>query len=299
MKPAPLPLLLAATLLIASCSKPAATDRTGRLLSMAAEEAAGIPNTMDRFTRQLNIADLQLRTARKADAAKSLGLARDTLNVAKKADFDDFHRIAAWTAISQLARAAEDKDMALKASDLALAALNDVQPATERPQYVLSLASELAELRGKAAAVELLDSGSGWAADIMDPPSRRIALIAFTERLISLEAFEDARSALHRDPDPAWRTDTFLALANDLTPLPAGNYARYQEASGGGAGGGRGGRAAKSSSEYAAAPLDDVSPATSPANSAAARQAAFNATIRAAGSFGKDVRYEKVYQQNP
>src|SRR5207244_2079361 len=95
-----------------------------------------------------------------------------------------------------------------------LAALNDVQPAAERPQYVLSLAGELAELRGNAAAVELLDSGSTWAADIRDANVRRAALVAFADRLISLDAYENARTALRKDPDPAWRTDTFLALAN-------------------------------------------------------------------------------------
>src|SRR3954470_15895065 len=99
-----LPLLLA-TLLLAACERPN-TDRSARLLSMAAEEAANIPNTLDRFTRQLNIADTQLRTNRRQDADKSLLLARDTLASAKKEDFDDFHRIAGWTAISQLARTA-------------------------------------------------------------------------------------------------------------------------------------------------------------------------------------------------
>ena len=55
-----LPLILAAAALSA-CGQPP-SDKAGRLLSMAAEEAATIPNRLDRFTRQLNIADTQLMT---------------------------------------------------------------------------------------------------------------------------------------------------------------------------------------------------------------------------------------------
>jgi len=280
-----LPLIFAA-LLLSACgrSQPAPTDRAGRLLSMAAEEAANIPIVLDRFSRQLNIADTQLRTSRQADAAKTLALARDTLTVTKKEDFDDFHRIAGWTALSQLSRRANDRDLALKASDLALAALNDVQPAAERPQYVLSLAGELADLRGNDAAIELLNSGGAWAADLMDASTRRIALVAFTDRLLGYEAFENARTMLRRDPDPAWRTDTFLALANHVQALPDAQMALHNNANAlrevaqaakspapvlaadAAGGGGRGGRGGGGSSRQ--------------------------------NTFGKDVRFENVYQNN-
>jgi hypothetical protein len=263
--------LLAVALLLASCGKAPPVDRTGRLLSMAGEEAANIPDKMDRFTRQLHIAETQLRTDRKPDAAKTLALARDTLTASSKADFDDFHRIAAWTAISQLSRQAGDRALALSSSDLAQAALNDVQPATDRPQYVLSLAGELADLRGKEAAIELVNSGGAWAAEIVEPTARRMALTAFTDRLLSYEAFENARTMLKRDPDPVWRTDTFLSLAN--TPPGAMNdayaHARDQKQV----------LEAQARSKSPAAPANPYQQATPAQN------------------FGKGVRYEDVYQQ--
>jgi hypothetical protein len=238
---------------------------------MAGEEAANIPNMLDRFTRQLNIADTQLRTQRKEDAAKTLALARDSLKVSKKDDFDDFHRIAGWTAISQLSRQAGDRDLALQTSDLALAALNDVQPATERPQYVLSLAGELAELRGKDAAVELVNSGGAWAGTIMDPTARRTALLAFTDRLLSYEAYENARTMLRHDDDAAWRTDVFLSLANTSQAMATdAAYARHD-----------GGAAQR----VAATPMRATEIKAEPA-------------VPASQPFSKDVRFENVYRQS-
>jgi hypothetical protein len=258
--------LLAATLLLAACKS--SSDRTGRLLSMAGEEAANILDKMDRFTRQLHIAETQLRTDRKPHAAKTLALAQDTLKASSKADFDDFHRIAAWTAISQLSRQAGDRDLALRSSDLALGALNDVQPAAERPQYVLSLAGELADLRGKEAAIELINSGGAWAAEIVEPVARRTALTAFTDRLLSYDAFESARTMLRRDPDPVWRTDMFLSLANTSPDAMNGAYA--------------GGRV----SQEPRVAMVEASPVPADAHQ----------RTMSPQSFGKDVRYENVYQ---
>jgi len=277
-----LPTLLLASLLLAACSQPPSTDRAAHLLSMAAEEAANIPNTLDRFTRQLNIADTQLRTNRKTDAAKTLSLARDTLTTAKKEDFDDFHRIAGWTAISQLARSAEDRTLATKSADLALAALNDVKPETDRPQYVLSLAAELADLNGKPAAIELLNSGAGWATEIHDIATRRAALVAFTDALLNYDAFENARTALRHDPDAAWRTDTFLALANEtaiIAPIPDAHYADRATAA-----------AESKQRESTAGGRGAAAASAAPINSQSA-----NHTTNA--QFGKDVRFQNVYQQ--
>jgi hypothetical protein len=254
--------LLAMALLLTACDRAAQVDRAGRLLSMAGEEAANIPNKIDRFTRQLHIAETQLRTDRKPDAAKTLALAQDTLKASGKEDFDDFHRIAAWTSISQLSRQAGDRDLALKSADAAQEALNDVQPPADRPQYVLSLAGELAELRGKDAAIELVNSGGAWAAEIIEPGTRRTALIAFTNYLLNVDAFENARVMLKRDPDPAWRTDMFLSLADTYS-----NRQKLYE---------RG--------------IHEPRMASSP--SASADAAASSPT------FGKDVRYENVYKRN-
>ena len=88
MKTTPLALsLLVAALLVASCGKTEVpqSDRAGRLLSMAAEEAANIPVVLDRFTRQLNIADTQLRTSRQADAAKNQKYFLTAMNLHKQA----------------------------------------------------------------------------------------------------------------------------------------------------------------------------------------------------------------------
>ena len=133
---------------------------------MAGEEAANISNKLDRFSRQLNIANIQLNTGRQQDADKMLMLAGDTLTSAaegKDGQIDDFHRIAGWTSIAQLALRANDKDLAMKSADNALAALNEVKVVPERAVYVLSLATVLAEVRGKNAAIDLINSGGTWA----------------------------------------------------------------------------------------------------------------------------------------
>ena len=272
-------------ILLAGCAQPPAIDRSGRLLTMTSEEAANISSTLERFTRQLNIADTQVQTGRKADADKSLLLARDTLVSSKDATFDSFHRIAGWTAIAQLARAAEDRPLALKASDEALAALNNVSPVPERAQYVLSLAGELYLLKGRIDAIELLNSGAGWAEKIDDVNMRREALIAFSYRLISYDAFDDVRTALRRDPDAVWRTDTLLAMSHYY----AGDYAWERDhmrrsddlasvTSGSTAGAGRAGGISNAEDAYAD------------------RQAT-KAPRSGPPSFGKDVRFESVYKR--
>ncbi len=264
-------------MLLGSCQS-APPDRSARLLGMAGEEAANIPNQLDRFTRQLNIAYTQLRAGHNADADKTLALARDTLKGAAKADLDDLHRIAGWTAISQLSRRAGDREMALAASDHALATLNDVQPLTERPQYVLSLSWELADLRGKQAAIELLESGSAWAAEIKEQGTRRMALMIFARQLIAFDAFENARNTLHRDPDAAWRTDMFLALAHENVTY--GNYVSANGAMPGGmmaaSGGGGGGRGGGGSGTFSRA----------------------ESTPSSSSSWNKDVRFESVFKQS-
>lgn len=272
-------LLCTAMLLPTGCNGPA-PDRAGKLLTMAGEEAGAISNTLDRFSRQLNIAYTQLRTDRKPDAAKTLQLARETLKTAKKEDFDDFHRIAGWTAISQLARQAGDRDLALASSDKALEALNDVKPAAERPQYVLSLAGELADLRGKPAAIELLDSGSTWAGDIIEAGMRRTALVAFADRLIGYDAYENARTTLRKDPDASWRTDTFLAMAN-------GYSATYGQMN-----------ASKDFRNMADVNMRSSIGGRGGAAGGAAAATPYNQSLPQSQNFGKDVRFESVYQQS-
>ena len=53
---------------------------------------------------------------------------------------------------------------------------------------MLSLAGELADLRDKNAAIELVNSGGEWAAKIVEPNARRTALVAFADRLLAAGA---------------------------------------------------------------------------------------------------------------
>ncbi len=268
---------LAATLLclsLAACA-PTTEDRSGRLLTLAAEEAKNIPGSLDRFTRQLNIANTQINTFRLTDADKTLQLAAQTLTAGKTDDFDDFHRIAGWTSISELAWAAQDHAMAKDALQKALDALNTVKPVWNRAQYVDSLATELDVMRGHPDAVELLTTGAGWAAQIDDRNTRRLALFIFANHLISLDAYDPARAVLEREPDAAWRTDALLALADRYTVEPAVVLSSGMDMAAGmnlrnpapGAGGGGG---------FGGAGRGGQAPAT----------------------FGKDVRFESVFKQS-
>src|SRR5580704_2089615 len=96
---------------VASCDH-ATADRREQLLIMASEEVTMITNAKEKLTRQLNIADLQISMDHKADAAKTLTAARDGLTAASSADMDDLSRMSGWVSISELARAADDKELA-------------------------------------------------------------------------------------------------------------------------------------------------------------------------------------------
>jgi len=275
-------------LAVAGCSKPPVDDRATRVLDLAAQEAANIPQRMDRFARQLNIADTQVRRGQSESARKTLALVQETLVGAKKEEFDDFHRIAAWTSISQIARRAGDKGMATKAADNALATLNDVDPVEQRPQYVASLSEELDALRGHAAAIELLNTGASWAAQLSDANVRRFALYTFADRLIQLDGYDNAKTALEHDPDAAWRTDALMALADqaqgiqeprfaavaanaEAAPAAPGRGGGAGGFSGGGGGGGFGGATGGRGGRMSAVP--------------------------SVQGFNKDVHFENVYKQ--
>src|ERR1039458_1509363 len=111
MQAVALSLILASGVAMSSCTGETST-RSGKLLTMAAEEAGAIDSLQERLTRQLNIADLQIQTGQKAEAIKTLSLAAATLKVEEKEKktLDDFRRIAGWTSVAQLShRAADDK----------------------------------------------------------------------------------------------------------------------------------------------------------------------------------------------
>src|ERR1035437_5929127 len=68
-----LPVAMMMGLCLADCSTPN-MGRSGRLLTMAGEEAGLITNLSDRLTRQLNIADLPIPMGPKGGGEKTCGV---------------------------------------------------------------------------------------------------------------------------------------------------------------------------------------------------------------------------------
>ena len=180
---------------------------------MASEEVSSITNAKERLTRQLNIADLQINIGHNADAAKTLTAARDNLTAAAPADMDDLSRLSGWVSISELARAADDKELAGKACDDGRELLSSIKPEAVRCDYVLGLADEIYQLRGKPDAARLVILGGQWASTMMDKTTRRQALVAFMDRLMTYEDYDGARKVLRQEPDAVWRADILTAMA--------------------------------------------------------------------------------------
>jgi hypothetical protein len=220
--------LTSLALLLTACG-PVDTTRSGKLLTMAAEEAGFIPSLSQRLTRQLNIADLQIQSGDSAHAIKTLALAAATLRVEEtdKKTLDDFGRIAGWTSIAELSHGAKDDKTAADAYLNAVEALHSVQPESQRAQYVLSLSQVAFERRGKAEAVQLLISGGQWARKIPVKDTRRFALASFSNALVSYDQLEDARTLLRQEPDPAWRSDTLADIATGVRFVQPNETGRF------------------------------------------------------------------------
>ncbi len=217
---------LAGTLM--SCDRGKITNRREELLIMASEEVTFITNAKERLTRQLNIADLQISMGHKPDAAKTLAAARDNLTATAAADMDDLSRMSGWVSISELARAADDKVLAGKACDDGRELLSSIKPDATRCEYVLGLAEEIYQLRGQPDAARLVIQGGQWASTMMDKTTRRQALVAFMDRLMTYEDYDGARKVLRQEPDAVWRADILTGLARTETPEDkvAGNSIR-------------------------------------------------------------------------
>ena len=227
-------LATAAVSSITSCSHDTST-RTGRLLTMAAEEAGFIDSLQDRLTRQLNIADLQIQTGQKTEALKTLDLAATTLRVdeKEKKTLDDFRRIAGWTSVAELSHQAGGDKPALDAYYNAVESLNSVQPVTTRAQYVLSLSEICLILKGKDEAGQLLIKGGEWASKIPDTLTRRYALTTFTTQLIGYDNLDAARTVMRNEPDATWRADSLAAMARQAMVIEQkqkGSESRYATA---------------------------------------------------------------------
>ncbi len=234
---------------IPACTQTSPTDALDpdRLLHMAGEEAGQIPSPRERLTRQLNIADREIRFGRPGDARATLRDARKTLesagaisaagakgaggaepaggaaagNAPAQTPLTNHERLAGWISLSELARGAEDKPFANSALDRATADLMALNPVNERCQYVLGVARETRELRGDKEAAGLIAQAGEWAMEIPDQPMRRQAYVAFAMEIFRCNDYDAARGVLRRDQDAAWRSDTLTAMAD---------RARYQAA---------------------------------------------------------------------
>ncbi len=272
------PVLMLVALSLSTCSSPPTTTRSGRLLTMAAEEAGYITDLSDRLTRQLNISDLQIQLGQKAEALKTLALATDTLKVEEagattkegaeakpeKKTLDEFGRIAGWTSVAELLHSAGNDTTAVDAYMNAVEALNSVQPEVKRAQYVLSLSQVAFVLRGKEEAGQLLVKGGEWASKIPDVNTRRFALTSFTTALVGYDDLDAARKVMRNEPDAAWRADTFSAMARQTQVIEAQRLAAGEMS------------AAKSMAASPALPYGS----------------------KEAGGFNKDVRYNARYRQD-
>ena len=188
-------------------------DRSRRLSVLAATEAGRIQDPDARLTRQLNIADQVQQRYGAEDALAVLDEASKTLREVGPA-LDGYTRISGWVSVSQLARKAAGTAAAEGATKEAQAALEALPETGERCQYVLGVAEEVSHLQGDAQAVALLVKGGQWAKGIDDADQRRAARLAFAIALFNLNAFEGGVESLRGEDDPAWSSDTMLALAS-------------------------------------------------------------------------------------
>ncbi len=193
-------------------------DRARRLMAMAGEEAAQIPSPEQRLERLMKIADMQIRNGENADARRTLAQAWRALEDAAAGELDEHTRLAGWVSISELSRRAGDRTTAWGACDEATRMLRALEPATRRCEYVRGVAAELRELRGKAAAAELLRQAGEWAVGIKDHGYRRKALAAMASDLFFCDDYAGGRAMLHVDDEAAWRSQTLASLARDAVP---------------------------------------------------------------------------------
>jgi len=190
-------------------------DRSQRIMALAAEEAAAIPDIDARLTRQLNLADVQIQRGWPVDARVTLAAARGTLQTKVAAQqLNDHARISGWISVSQLARQAKDLALAITACDSAAVAMMAIEDPAKRCQYVMGIGNELQYLKGKPAAAALLAQAAPWTKSIDNVPTRRAATVAFACALFTLDDFDDAKAMFRQDDDAAWRSQMLQTLAS-------------------------------------------------------------------------------------
>ena len=200
---------------LAGCSdRVSEAERNRRLIELAQKSASEVTIPKERLTRQLNIAEVQLLRQSQSDAQLTLAAARKTIMDAKKEQLDDYTRLAGWVSISQLSRRANDLVTSDLAISQAITAIGNLEPKAQRCDYVISLASEVREVRGKPAAGKFLAQAAPWALEMDNKAQHRQILLAFArEAFFQCDAFEDGRVILQQDADAGWRSDMLLAMA--------------------------------------------------------------------------------------
>jgi hypothetical protein len=189
-------------------------DRSRRLMALAAEEAAAIPDVDARLTRQLNLADLQIQRGWQDDARVTLAAARATLASADAAKLNDHARISGWISVSELSRTVDDTVGATKACEGAIAAMNAIADPAVRCDYVMGISNELQYLKGPEAAARMLAAAGPWTKSIDDVARRRQAVVSFAAALFNLDDYAAGQKLLRNEDDPAWRSDTLTRFAS-------------------------------------------------------------------------------------
>lgn len=188
--------------------------RSQKLMAMAVDEAAGIPDPDVRLTRQLNLADMQLQRGWTADARGTLAAARQTLRSDDAAKLNEHARLSGWVSISELSRQAGDRPLANDACDSAVKELKAIHEEGHRCQYVLGIANELQYLKGKPAAARLLSEAGPWLPKLDNLVERRQATVAFAAALFNFDDYDAGQQLLKTDKDAAWRSEQLQRLAS-------------------------------------------------------------------------------------
>jgi len=188
-----------------------------RLMELAASEAGQIDKPLERFKRQLNIAEMQIDRYQRVDAIATLRDARQTIQ-SHGESFGEHLHIAGWVSLCELSRRADRESFAGECIDRAIALLRTVDPQPQRMQYVLGVAREVRLLRGKPAAARLLREAIPWASEVSPKTRRRDALAGLAAEMFLCDDYDGGMLALRRDSDAAWRTDTLARLATQATP---------------------------------------------------------------------------------
>jgi hypothetical protein len=195
------------------CATAPPIDRESKLLTMAAGEAQQIPDSTARLTRQLNFAAQQMARGNADESRQSLAYAAQTLRDAKPGDLTSQIRIAGWVSISELSRQGNDLPTAHMACDQAVEVLQSLQPASDRPQFVIGVSTEVQALDGKPAAAKLLEASADWIKQMEGVTIQRVALVAVADATFDCEDYTGGLTILRTDNDAVWRSDTLAMLA--------------------------------------------------------------------------------------